>query len=144
MDLRFPVVGCMLALGLAGQSLAQLACPTGSTRVTQVQQLVGGNTLCAMRNTDRWQEFHQGNSSGPLIDFKLGPTNPVDPTETVGAWSAQNGANSSLTHTYTGGSSFTWLVCQVTPTTYTLVSFGSAGTITGATIRAGQGACPGS
>lgn len=142
MNLRFSVVGCMLAVGLVGQSFAQLAWPAGTTRVNQVQQLVGGNTLCAARNGERWQEYHQGNSNGSLIDWKRGPTDPVDPTETVGAWSAQNGSNSSLTHTYTGGLSFSWLVCQATPTTYTLVSLGAAGTITGATIRGGQGACP--
>jgi hypothetical protein len=142
MNLRFPVVGTILAVGLVGQSLAQLACPAGTTRVTQLQQLVGGNTVCAVRGADQWQEFHQGASGGALIDFKKGPTDPVDPTATVGTWSAQNGANSSLTHTYTDGSSFAWLVCQVTPTTYTFVSLGGAGTITGATIRVGQGACP--
>lgn len=122
---------------------AQTACPGGTNRVSNVSSLVGGNTLCAARGGDRWQEFHQGTGqSGNLIDFKLGAGHPVDPTKTVGTWSSNNGANSNLTHTY-GAQSFTWLVCQVgTANNYTLVSTGAVGTITGATVQAGQVACP--
>ena len=138
------VMSFILLAGVAGNAVAQV-CPVGTTtRVSNVQQLVGGNTLCAARGTDSWQEFHQGTSSGALIDFKRGLGHPVDPTETVGSWTATNGANSSVTHNYLGGTSFSWLVCQdvATPSTFTLVSTGASGTITGATFRAGQGACP--
>lgn len=136
-----PILGLLL-LGVVGHATAQVACPAGSTRVMAVGPLVAGNTLCAVRGSDRWQEQHRGSgSNGELWDYKLGPGNPVDPTKVVGTWSATNGANSSLTHTYTGGSSFSWLVCQV-GTTYTLVSTGTAGTITGATVLAGQTSCP--
>ena len=142
MNFRLLAVTTVLASGWVGHVAAQTACPSGTTtRVSNVQQLVGGSTLCAARGSDRWQEFHSGVSSGPLIDWKRG-SNPVDPTATVGTWSAANGANSSVTHTY-GATSYTWLVCQVgTANNYTLVSTGSSGTITGATVQNGQGACP--
>lgn len=142
MKTRITVVGCLLAAGLVGQAAAQ-SCPGGTSRVNNVRDLVGGKTLCAARSPDRWQEFHSGGpASGALIDWKRG-SNPVDPTKTVGSWAAENGASSLLTHSYTGGSSFPWLVCQVgSSTTYTLVSTGAAGTITGATFASGQVPCP--
>lgn len=139
------VVMCFILLaGLAGNAVAQ-SCPGGTTQVAntpnQLDQLLTGNTLCAVRAPDSWQEFHQ--SGGALIDFKRGPADPVDPTETVGTWSTTNGANAVVTHNYGAGGVFSWLVCQVgATTTYTLVSSGASGTITGATFRAGQGACP--
>ena len=143
MKTRITMVGCLLAAGLVGQAAAQ-SCPGGTSRVNNVRDLVGGKTLCAARSPDRWQEFHSGGpASGALIDYKLGPANAVDPTKTVGSWAAENGASSLLTHSYTGGSSFPWLVCQVgSSTRYTLVSTGAAGTITGATFANGQVACP--
>lgn len=141
MNFRLLAVSAVLASGLAGHVSAQTAsCPAPATRVSNVQQLLGGNTLCAARDADRWQEFHSGASSGSLIDWKLGPGHPVDPRETVGSWTAQNGANSSVTHTY-DGTSYTWLVCQVGASSYTFVSTGASGTITGATVRAGQVSC---
>lgn len=130
--------------GFMGQATAQSSCPAGTARVNNVQSLAGGKTLCAVRNADKWQEFHQGGpNSGNLFDYKRGPTDPVDPTSKVGTWTAANGANSLLTHSYTGGSSYSWLVCQVgASSTYTLVSTAAAGTINGATFAAGQVACP--
>lgn len=119
------------------------SCPAGTTRVNQVIQLVGGNTMCASRGSDSWQEYHQGTgNSGDLIDYKLGPGHRIDPTKKVGTWSALNGANSSVTHTY-GSTSYTWLVCDAGGGSYTLVSTGNAGTVTGVTMRTGQVPCAG-
>jgi hypothetical protein len=141
MNLRFLFVGCLLAIGLVGQSLAQ-SCPGGTDRVLIPGNVVRGNTLCAVRGSDKWQEYHQ--TGGTLIDYKRGPGHPVDPTEAVGTWSATNGANATLTHAYTGGSSWVWAVCREggpTGTAFTFVST-TGGTITGATVVAGQVACP--
>lgn len=131
---------CLFAVSFVDQVWAQ-TCPNGSSRVTDVQQLVGGNTLCASRGGDVWQEFHSG--GGDLIDYKKGLSDPVDRTEKVGTWTSTNGESSLLTHSYTGGSSYSWAVCGVgTPaSSYTLVST-TGGTITGATLRTGQVACP--
>ncbi len=140
----------MLVLGaLASGSAFAQTCPFGTTRITggtvanpngpgNFVGFVTGVTFCAARGADRWQEFHAGN--GDLIDWKRG-TNPIDPTEKVGTWSAQNGANATVTHTY-GTAAYTWAVCRVgTTSSYTLVST-AAGSITGATIQSGQGPCP--
>lgn len=136
------------ATGLvAGHASAQSVCPGGSTRVTgpALQTLINGNTLCAASstNTDTWQEFHQGAGSGALVDWKRGPGHPTDPTATVGTWTAGNDANAVLTHIY-GGVSYAWQVCQQGSTAnYVLASTGSAGNISGVTVKAGQGACNG-
>ena len=87
-----PILGLLL-LGAVGHATAQVACPVGSTRVVNVGPLVAGNTLCAVRGSDRWQEQHRGTGlSGALWDYKMGANHPVDPTEQVGTWSAVNGA----------------------------------------------------
>jgi hypothetical protein len=115
------------------------SCPGGTNSVSLVGALVRGKTMCAARGGDRWQEFHQ--VGGNLIDYKLGPSDPVDPTETVGTWSAGTGL---LTHDYGGGGSYVWAVCREggpTSTTFTLVST-TAGTITGVTLQSGQVPCP--
>ncbi len=130
---------------VAGHASAQGACPGGSTRITgpALQTLISGNTVCAASSTnaDTWQEFHQGAGSGALIDWKRGMGHATDPTATVGTWAAGNDANAVLTHTY-GAASYSWLVCQqgMTPN-YVLASTGSAGNITGVTVKSGQGAC---
>jgi hypothetical protein len=100
---------------------------------------ITGATICAARGGDRWQEFHQ--AGGALIDWKRGSTDKVDPTKQVGTWASSNGANATVRHTYTPSGTFEWAICIASPGTYTLVS-SAAGTVTGATIFAGQGACP--
>ena len=132
-------VACLLAVGLVGEVSAQ-SCPVGTTQV-DAQSVVAGNTLCAASGSDQWQEFHSGGPGGTLIDYKKGPSDAVDRTATVGTWTVTGtGANTVLTHSYTGGSSFSWRVCQAS-STYTLVSTGGAVTITGATVKAGQVSC---
>jgi len=60
----------------------------------------GGNTVCGTPTasytgnpSDRWQEAHVGDSpaGGELIDYKLGPDDPVDPSKTVGSWQVEVG-----------------------------------------------------
>ncbi len=71
--------------------------------------LLLGNTVCAVRGGDRWQEEHH--AGGVLKDYKKGPTDKIDPTKQVGTWAVSgNGANTNVTYTYppSGGShSFT-------------------------------------
>jgi hypothetical protein len=85
---------------------------------------VRGTTFCVARGNERWQEFHA--ESGELIDYKLGPGHPVDPTKTVGSWTVtgmqavvptdvraarpRRDEGGVLTHTY-GGTSYTFAVC---------------------------------
>ena len=142
----------LLGAMAAGSGVAQtFQCPAGTARVISgtpanpnngtgdFTSFITGATICAVRGTDRWQEFHR--SDGKLIDWKRGANDAVDPTKEVGLWKSVTGADAAVTHTY-GITSFVWAICQVgTGLTYTLVS-PTGGTVTGATIRAGQVACP--
>lgn len=137
------VVLGMAFLGLIAGSkfaVAQTACPGGLSAVQQVTQLVGNNTMCAVRGNERWQEFHSGSNSGPLIDWK--DPSGGQPTEQVGIWSAQNGANGSVTHNYGTGGTYTWTICSAGGAStgpFTLV--GTGGQISSVTIRPGQVPC---
>lgn len=151
---RVAVVGLFVVGAVTSGSVLAQSCPDGATRQTNgtptdpaggtgnnFNNFISGATICATRGSDRWQEFHQ--SGGALIDWKLGANHPIDPTKQVGTWSASNGADATVTHTY-GSTSYVWAVCRVgtaAPYTYTLVST-TGGTITGATIVSGPSACP--
>jgi hypothetical protein len=134
----------LLSVGLAGPVAAQ-SCPVGSSERVNggnaLRTLLTGRTVCAIRASERWQEFHQ--SDGALIDWKRGPTDPVDPTKQVGTWSASNGTNADVTYNYGAGATYTFIVCAV-PTVAAVTSYTFIGpsTVTGATLRNGQVACP--
>lgn len=105
-------------------------------QVTDILTLVQGNTICAASNGDQWQEYHR--SDGALIDYKKGPSDTVDPTTEVGSWSAAQGKEPELSHTY-DSSSFAWIVCESDPGgSYALVG---VSTITGVSIIGGQASC---
>ena len=140
----------LLGVFVTGSVFAQ-TCPGGTTRVISgtpaspnsgagdFLTFITNATSCAARGGGRWQEVHATNLD--LIDWKFGSTSTMDPTKKVGTWSATTGASATVTHTY-GSTSYTWAICQVgTALTYTLVS-PTAGTVTGATVLAGQVACP--
>lgn len=71
----FIVASFFLLVGVAGHALGQVGCPGGTTRLVDndVTNLVSGNTMCATRGTERWQEYHQAGghsstgSSAPVI-----------------------------------------------------------------------------
>ena len=110
-------VGLIATLGLAGQASAQLPalCPCDASKIqrTDVAALVRGNTACAVRGSERWQEFHQ--PGGNLIDYKLGPTSTTDPSEKVGTWLAGFASRltpqPNVTYNYGSGSTYAYAVC---------------------------------
>ncbi len=131
-----------LALGFAGPVSAQSPCPSGARlNQTQLGNTFPGNTLCAQRSADKWQEQHR--TGGQLWDYKLGTSSTMDPTKQVGTWVISGtGSNAVLTHTY-GTASYSWAVCGPggVNTGYTLISTGAAGTISGAEVKAGAVPC---
>lgn len=118
--------------------------PTKQLSAAEIQGFIGNNTLCANSSTEKWQEFHEGASGGNLKDYKKGPSDPVDPTATVGSWSTTasgNGANQDdrLVHTY-GGTPYSWQVfSDCNNTSYRLV--GSL-TYTVTVLPGGPRGCP--
>lgn len=141
MRIRTIVAGLLPALA-AMSAAAQTPCPCGAgTRVAgaDLVALLGNRTVCAAAGGEEWQEYHRGTNAagGQLIDYKKGPTDPVDPTETVGRWSVQG---EEVVYNYLGSGAYAHAVCQSGNT----LSFCGQRTVTGATLRNGQVACAGS
>ncbi len=84
------------ALLLTGviSGVAMAACP--GTPVADVSALLKDKTVCQI-SPEHSQEEHHAN--GELWDYKLG-TNPMDPRQKIGNWSA---AGTTVTYTYLGG-----------------------------------------
>lgn len=104
----------LAAAGISGEAAA--ACAAPSVRVNTMAALnllLTGQTVCVPAVTVpnmTWQELHQ--AGGALVDYKRGPTNPVDPSETVGTWSL-SGTDSRavfVVHNYGGGGTYTYSV----------------------------------
>ena len=141
------VVSVVVAMScVAGQALA--ACET-ATRVTgtDLSTLISGSLVCgrpaggyAGAAGDRWQEEHR--SGGQLWDYKKGPApaEKIDPSKQVGTWSI---ANNTVTHSYTGGPSFTWTVHGSGGGVYSFCTGENGSEVVRAFISAGTGPCAG-
>lgn len=128
------VLGCAC---LSGQAVA--ACSGNSLNQTQLSNLLPGNTVCASRGSDRWQELHATNFD--LIDYKRGPNHPVDKSEKVGTWSiGGTGSNRTIIYNYGSGGSFAYTVHSISGNSYSYC----VGTTEKfpVTIKTGGGACP--
>lgn len=105
------ITGIVLLVGISGEAMA--ACSGGYMNGNAVNTLLTGNTVCvpwngAAGSTFDWQEEHV--SGGALWDFKRGTGHPVDPRKQVGNWSVSTTGptNGKITHSYTGGSPYTY------------------------------------
>ena len=140
------------AAGFLGQAMAQTSnesCSVGTRvsgtaagGVSVLQSFLSGKTVCfktANAAYWTWQEFHAG--TGALIDWKKG-SDQSDPTTTVGTWSAGNGNNAAVTYSYTGGSPYTFIVCNLGGGSYAFQGVNGAATVSPATLKSGQSACP--
>lgn len=125
-------------LGVVGSGQALAACPANSTmNHTELNSTFPGNTVCAVRGSNRWQEFHQ--ADGALVDWKKGPADPVDPTKQVGSWSVNGtGANARMVYNYGSGGTYTY---RVVSNGGGLYSFCNGDEVHDATVRPGQQSC---
>jgi len=124
---------------LAGMpSLAMAAC-TANTRVTgaALNRLIDGNTVCATRGSDVWQEQHR--AGGQLWDYKMGPGHPVDPSKQVGTWSI---ARNFVTYCYTGGLCYSYRVHGPAGGPYSFCSANGTEVVSGAKFKPGHTSCP--
>ncbi len=126
-----------------GVALAQTCDCSGADQIKGQSLMTAllGNTVCVPNGGDWfWQEQHR--SSLQLWDYKKG-SNPADPSEQVGTWSAGGtGANTLVTHSYSGGSTFSYKVCRVgSSSSYGFCPAAGGATIM-ATIKPGISGCP--
>ena len=98
-------------LALAGAAQAQTLPPStcscdatpGATRTVTNADLVlllTNRMVCGNVGGEKWQEWHNGSSSGPIVDYKLGPGVAPDPSTQVGTYAV---SNNEVTYTYDGG-----------------------------------------
>ena len=121
---KLPVIlGAMVFAFVAEGAMA--ACGSPSVQVTDIAGLLSGNTVCVGTPGNYiYQEEHQGSgaAASPLVDFKKGDGDPVDPRKQVGYWQI---AGNTVSHFYTqtpGGpvtsGPFTFEVWQNSSTSY--------------------------
>jgi len=134
---RLMITSLVLLAGISGEATA--AC-TANTRVTggALTALIAGNTVCATRGAEKWQEQHRGGAQ--LWDYKKGPPSPgnVDPTKQVGTWSI---SSNNVTYSYTGGPSYTYSVHGSGPYSFCTAPNGTE-VVSGATFMPGNASCP--
>ena len=135
---RILLTSIVALAGFTGAAVAQTSGCAQNTRVTgsALTTLVSGNTVCATRGADRWQEQHR--VGGQLWDFKKGPSDPVDPTSQVGTWAI---ASNNVIYSYTGGPSFTYSIHGSGPYSFCTAPNGTA-VVSGAIFRPGSSSCP--
>ena len=127
------LLGC---LALSGHAMA--GCTTGTAiNQTMLATVVSGNTVCAARTPDRWQEYHR--VGGDLIDYKLGPANTIDPSEKVGTWSITGtGSNATVVYNYGAGGTYSYSVRSNGGLSYSFCGVENFEV----TVQLGQVACP--
>lgn len=136
------IAGVLLLGGLGLVGPVRAACTPAAAALTQIQLslALAGNTVCAVRAAERWQELHQG--GGALIDYKRGPSHPSDPSEQVGTWSVDTaGGSGRVVYNYGAGGTFTFRVHAIAGSSYSFCSIGVSPDID-VTIKPGGGPCP--
>lgn len=122
-----------ILLGLASTSQAQQSCPCGGgSRMTdtQISNLLGSNTVCAIVGNERWQEWHNGNAIYELGNNANG--------ENVGTWSVIGTGDTALVnYNYGTGGAYSYVVCDQNP----LYHFCGAKNVTNALVKSGKGGC---
>ncbi len=125
------MAGAALALVVsAGQAGAQNCGGTGNsmTALNIENKLVGKYTCVGIYPHAQWNELLSGTATaGSVIDYKLGPTDPVDPTKQVGTYTVTGTTVGVLNYTYgattysyqiektSSAAPFTTLFCPVGP-----------------------------
>lgn len=132
---RLMVTSLVLLAGISGEAMADCA---SNTRVTgnALDTLIIGNTVCATRDAEKWQEQHRAGAQ--LWDYKKGSSDKVDPSKQVGTWGIR--ANEVMYY-YTGGPSYTYSVHGTAGGPYSFCTNG-AEIVSGATFKLGYQSCP--
>lgn len=152
---RIILLASVATLALATGARAQCSCATqqvtnSPTGAQNLSLALSGNTVCVAKGGGGWQnqELHSGGpASGSLIDYKKGPSDPIDPTSTVGTWSISGtGTSTSVTYSYPSGSTGTYAVCsaQSQPGPGATIGFcpdNNSSSVITATLLAGSGPC---
>jgi hypothetical protein len=130
--IRSIAVAAIAALGFSGTVLSQTCSCNGAALLStdEINASLSGKKVC-VGSAGNWEAQEEHQASGQLWDYKRGDGHPVDPRQQVGTWSTSGtGGNARITHSYTGGPSYSWNVCRVAGTsnsTATRVGFCASG-----------------
>ncbi|WP_126445731.1 hypothetical protein [Sulfuricystis multivorans] len=141
MKQRLLLIGCAFAL-LSGSAFSQCGSATNRLNQSELSAALSGKTVCATLGNDKWQEYHA--PGGDLIDWKKGPSNPVDPTTKVGTWSISGaGNNAVINYSYSGGGTYSFAVYANKQGNNFVAPFDFCGSsnVTNATLSSGQVGC---
>ena len=107
----------LLAVAAGSGSAYATSCTasTGYNELTgiQIRTLLNGSLVCSPATGPYSnQEAHSG---GNITDYKMGPTDPVDPSVSVGTYTVANGTGAQITYSYTaGGGTYNYTVWGTT------------------------------
>jgi hypothetical protein len=105
----------LLLVGFGAAEVMAQTCSGTFLTGAQLVSTLNGKYVCAKRppNGDTWNEFHRGVGTGPfpIIDYKRGPADPVDPSEVVGTYKIDT-TNNTVTYDYGSGGQYTFRVRQ--------------------------------
>jgi hypothetical protein len=96
------VAGALFLAFGAGQAMAQ-NCTSGTLlQSPEITTLVANRYACVGSfPTAQWNELHSGSN---VLDYKKGPTDPVDPSDTAtnptGTFAVTGGDSGTITYTY--------------------------------------------
>ena len=79
-------------------------CPSGNLTRTQLTALLPSKFTCTIGTpADGWNEQLVG--GGTVVEYAKGPTDPIDPSHTVGTWviGGDDTTGGTITYTYSGG-----------------------------------------
>lgn len=102
--MKITILASTIALMCVAQG-AIAAC--GDTQIvdTNLTNLLSGSTVCVSNGSGGWENQEQHLSNGDLVDYKKGPSDPVDPTKKVGTWSVSgSGTGTMVNYSYTDAS----------------------------------------
>ena len=101
---QFIMAGAVLAVIVgAGQAVAQNCGGTNkSMTALNIENKVAGKYTCVGAYPHaQWNELLSGSpTSGNVIDYKLGATDPIDPTKQVGTYTVTGSTVGVLNYTY--------------------------------------------
>ena len=148
--MKLPIIAGAMVLAFVAEG-AMAACSAPGTQVrdtganTDLTDLLTGNTVC-VGSSPVWTAQEEHRAGGDLYDYKLGASDPVDPTKKLGTWATTgNGNNSIVTYTYdTFGTavSYSFKVYEANAAAGTYDFCGvAANDVEGATVKPGLGPC---
>lgn len=109
--------GVLIFAAAIGQASAQSACSCSATatRTPSADVLAGllaNRMACATLGSEQWQEWHDGAGlvGGDIVDYKMGPGAPKDPSKRVGSYDVTT--SNTVRYDYGSGGVYEYEVCD--------------------------------